>query len=100
MGQRFALVAVEQNDVAGCGLLFEKLQAQADPLDFAWHLAALQRVPGAPPTELFFRRAVDRRRGWDPTRIIFKDMILLDFLVIQRGPVFDAGHNFDATKNE
>ena len=54
MAQRFAIVAVEQNDVAGCGLLFEKLQAQADPLDFAWHLAALQRVPGAPPTELFF----------------------------------------------
>ena len=54
MGQSLTLIAIEQNDVANCGLLFEKLQAQADPLDFARHLTALQRVPGPPPAELFF----------------------------------------------
>jgi hypothetical protein len=54
MRQCLALVAVEQNDVVGCGLLFEKLQAQTDPLDFGGDLTTLQRVPGAPPTELFF----------------------------------------------
>jgi hypothetical protein len=52
--QRLALVAVEQNDVASCGLLFEKLEAQTDPLDFGRDLTALQRVPGSPPAELFF----------------------------------------------
>lgn len=59
VSQRLALVAVEQNDVADCGLLLEKLEAQADPLDFASHLTTLQRVPGPPPAELFFRRALE-----------------------------------------
>jgi len=54
MRQRLALVAVEQNDVAGVGLLFEQLQAQTDPLDLAGDLAPFQRVPGTPPAELFF----------------------------------------------
>ena len=47
MRQRLALVAVKQNDVAGRGLLFEKLAAQTDPVNFASNPAALQRVPGA-----------------------------------------------------
>src|ERR1019366_10567888 len=57
MRQRLALVAVEKNDVAGFGLLLAQLQAQADPLHLAGCLASLQRVPRAPPAELFFRSA-------------------------------------------
>jgi hypothetical protein len=59
MRQRLALVAIEQDDVAGCGLLFAQLQAQPDPFDLAGGLASLQRVPRPPPTELFFRNALD-----------------------------------------
>jgi hypothetical protein len=54
MRQRLALVAIEQDDVAGCGLLFAQLQAQPDPFDLAGGLASLQRVSRPPPTELFF----------------------------------------------
>jgi hypothetical protein len=54
MCQRLALVAIEKNNVAGFGLLFAQLQAQADPFDLAGDLASLQRVPRSPPTELFF----------------------------------------------
>jgi hypothetical protein len=59
MRQCLALVAIEQDDVAGCGLLFAQLQAQPDPFDLAGGLASLQRVPRPPPTELFFRNALD-----------------------------------------
>ena len=59
MRQRLALVAVEQNDVASFGLLLAQLQTQADPFDLAGGLASLQRVPRPPPTELFFRNALD-----------------------------------------
>ena len=59
MRQRLALVAVEKNDVASFGLLFAQMQAQADPLDLGGDLTPLQRVPGPPPTELFFRNALD-----------------------------------------
>ena len=59
MRQRLAFIAVEQNDVAGLGLAFAQLQAQADPIHLAGGLASLQRVPGPPPTELFFRNALD-----------------------------------------
>src|SRR5580704_2067095 len=59
MCQRLALVAIEKNNVAGFGLLFAQLQAQADPFDLAGDLASLQRVPRSPPTELFFRNALD-----------------------------------------
>ena len=54
MRQRLALVAVKKDDVAGFGLLFEKLQTQTDPLNFAGDLTPLQRVPGTSPAELFF----------------------------------------------
>ena len=54
MGQCFALVAVEQDDIAGRGLLFEKTQAQTYPVDFGGDLAPLQRVPRTPPAEVFF----------------------------------------------
>jgi len=59
MRQRLALVAIEKNNVPGFGLLFAQLQAQADPFDLAGDLASLQRVPRSPPTELFFRNALD-----------------------------------------
>ena len=59
MRQRLALVAIEQNDVAGFGLLLAQLQAQADPLDLGGVLATLQRVPRPPPAELFLRSALD-----------------------------------------
>ena len=56
MGQRLTLIAVEKNDVAGFGLLFAPLQAQAHPFHLAFRLTSLQRVPGPPPAELFFAR--------------------------------------------
>src|SRR5271169_13031 len=59
MGQCLALIAVEKNDVAGFGLLFAQLQAQAHPFHLAFRLTSLQRVPGPPPAELFFRKALD-----------------------------------------
>ena len=59
MRQRLALVAKEENNVACLGLLLAQLQAQADPFHLACCLTSLQRVPGPPPTELFFRNALD-----------------------------------------
>jgi hypothetical protein len=59
MRQRLALVAVEQNDIAGFGLLFEQFQAQADAVNLGGDLASLQRVPRPPPTELFLHNALD-----------------------------------------
>ena len=59
MRQRLALVAVEQNDVAGFGLLLAQLQTQADAFDLGGDLAALQRVPRTSPTKLFLRNALD-----------------------------------------
>ena len=59
MRQCFALVAVEQNDVACFGLLFAQLQTQADPIHLARYLASFQRVPRPPLPELFFRKALD-----------------------------------------
>jgi hypothetical protein len=53
MRQRLALIAVEQHDVAGFGLLFAQLQAQADPLDLGGNLTSLQRVSWPPPAKLF-----------------------------------------------
>ncbi len=54
MGQRLALIAIEQNDVAGFGLLLAQLQAQADALDLVGDLAPFQGVSRPPPAELFF----------------------------------------------
>jgi hypothetical protein len=54
MRQSFAFVAVKQNDVARCCLLFAQLQTQADPLPFVDNLPPFQGVPGSPPAELFF----------------------------------------------
>ena len=59
MRQRLALIAVEKDNVARFGLLFAQLQAQAHPFHLAFRLTSLQRVPGPPPAELFFRKALD-----------------------------------------
>ena len=59
MRQRLALIAVEKNNVARFGLLFAQLQTQAHPFHLAFRLTSLQRVPGPPPAELFFRKALD-----------------------------------------
>jgi hypothetical protein len=59
MRQRLAFIAVKKNDIASLGLTLAKLQTQTDPIHLAGDLASLQRVPGPPPTELFFRNAFD-----------------------------------------
>lgn len=59
MGQRLALIAKEQHDVAGLRLTLAQLQAQADPLDLAGDLPSFQGVPGPSVAELFFRNALD-----------------------------------------
>ena len=59
MRQGLALVAVEEDDVAGFGLSLAQLKAQSHAFDLGGNLAAFQRVPGPPPTEVFFRNALD-----------------------------------------
>lgn len=58
MGERLALVAVVQNDIARFGLLLAQSQTRADPFDLGSDLALLQRVPRPPPAELV-RNALD-----------------------------------------
>ncbi len=58
MRQRLALVTIEQNNVAGAGLLLAQVQTEADPFDLGRELSCLQRA-GPPPAELFLRRALD-----------------------------------------
>src|SRR5580698_6427909 len=59
MRQRLALIVIEQDNIAGFGLLLAQLQAQADPLDLGGVLPALQRVSRPPPAEVFLRSALD-----------------------------------------
>src|SRR6202049_4622751 len=59
MRQRLTFVTVKKNDITSLNLTFTKLQTQTDPIHLAGGLASLQRVPGPPPTELFFRNALD-----------------------------------------
>jgi hypothetical protein len=54
MRQRFTFVAVKKNDIVSLGLTLAELQTQADPIHLVGDLASFQRVPGPPPTELFF----------------------------------------------
>jgi hypothetical protein len=56
MRQGLALVALENNDIAGFCLLFVQLRAQVDPFDLAGRLSSFPRVAGPPPTELFSQR--------------------------------------------
>ena len=54
MRQRLALVTIEQDDIAGLGLLLAQPQTQADPFGLDGPLPPLQRVPRTPPAELFY----------------------------------------------
>jgi hypothetical protein len=51
MGERLRLVAEQQRDIAGFGLLFQQAQTQAGAVNRVGILAPLQRVPGPPPGE-------------------------------------------------
>ena len=55
MGQRLALVAVEENDVAGFGLLFAQAQATRSPLRFSSDGPSAWAADAAS----FFRKALD-----------------------------------------
>src|ERR1700684_1377596 len=59
MRQRLTFVTVKKNDIAALSLTFTKLQTQTDPIHLGGDLTPLQRVPGPPPTKLFFRNAFD-----------------------------------------
>ena len=59
MRQRLAFIAVKKNDIASLSLTLAKLQTQTDPIHLGGDLTPLQRVPGPPPTKLFFRNAFD-----------------------------------------
>ena len=48
MRQRLALVTIEQDNIAGLGLLLAQPQTQADPFDLCGTLPPLQRVPRTP----------------------------------------------------
>jgi hypothetical protein len=54
MGQCLALVAIEQDNIAGFGRLLAQLQAQADALDPFGILPTLQGAPRPPQAELFY----------------------------------------------
>jgi hypothetical protein len=61
MGERFRLVAEQQDDVAGFGLLPQQAQAQAGAVDRVGVLPTLQRVPRPAPSEApFFSTTLGR----------------------------------------
>jgi hypothetical protein len=61
MGERFRLVAEQQGDIAGFGLLPQQAQAQAGAVDRIGVLPALQRVPRpAPGKAPFFSTTLSR----------------------------------------
>jgi hypothetical protein len=59
MCQRLALVAVEQDNIAGFSLLLAQLQTQADAFDLGGNLTTAQRVPRPPPAEVFLRSTLE-----------------------------------------
>ncbi len=63
MRQCLALVAVEENDIAGLGLRLAQLEPEPNALDLGCDLASLQRVPRTPPAEVFFRSAFESCDG-------------------------------------
>jgi len=73
MRQRLTFIAVEQDNVSGFGLLFAKLQTQADPFHLGGDLATLQRVPRSPPTELFLCNALDILRSRQNPKFLGRD---------------------------
>ena len=63
MRQRLALVAIEENDIAGLGLGLAQLKPEPNALDLSSDLPPLQRVPWPPPPEVFFRSALESCDG-------------------------------------
>ena len=63
MRQRLALVAIEENDIAGLGLGLAQLEPEPNALDLSRDLPPLQRVPWPPPPEVFFRSALESCDG-------------------------------------
>ena len=57
MGERLAFVGKQQYDVADCSLRLAQGQPQADTINLARALTALQRVPGPPEAEPPFLRS-------------------------------------------
>ena len=51
MGESLGLVAEQQGDVAGCGLLLQQAKAQTGAVDRVGVLAPLQRVAWPAPAE-------------------------------------------------
>src|SRR3954468_8727102 len=62
MRQRLRLIAEQQYDIAGFGLCLEQLAAQPGTVHRLGVLTALQRVPGAAPTEIPFLRSTTESR--------------------------------------
>src|SRR5260370_40415344 len=61
VGERFRLVAEQQGDIAGLGLLLQQMQAQAGALDRVGVLPALQGVPWPTPGKApFFSTTLSR----------------------------------------
>jgi len=61
MGERLRLVAEQQRDVAGFGLLFQQAKAQAGAINRIGILPSRQRVPGSSPDEApFFSTTLSR----------------------------------------
>ena len=52
MRQRLALVAIEENDIAGLGLGLAQLKPEPNALDLSRDLPPLQRVPRPPPPDV------------------------------------------------
>src|SRR5271166_2174679 len=63
MRQRLALVAIEENDIAGLCLGLAQLKPEPNALDLSRDLPPLQRVPWPPPPEVFFRSALESCDG-------------------------------------
>ena len=72
MCRRFALGAVEKDNVAGFGLLFAQLQAQADPRRPTGDLASLQRVPGGRRQRKFFPQRLGQLRTADANTLTLR----------------------------
>ena len=65
MRQRLALIAIEQNDVAGLGLLLAQLQTQTDPFDLARRFAAPSGCAAAAANGTFFSQRLGQLRAAD-----------------------------------
>ena len=65
MRQRLALVTVEQNNVAGLGLLLAQLQTQADPFDLGRRPVVPSACAAAAASGTFFAQGLGQLRAAD-----------------------------------